>query len=162
MMKMNAIAKIKSAGEALWFGNTLVSIKLASDNGDDGVCVIEHWMPFGESPPLHVHRNEDEIFHILEGRMRFSVDGREITATAGETVLAPKGIPHTFRVESEAGAHCLTVTRGIDFESMVRQASRPAERADLPAPLPPSDAMIEFLVKICAENGIDIVGPPLA
>jgi quercetin dioxygenase-like cupin family protein len=159
---MNALTNIKSNAPSLWFGNTLVSIRLASDQGEDGLCIVEHRMPFGESPPLHVHRNEDEVFHVLSGRMRFRVDGRDIVAEAGETVIAPKGIPHSFRVESQTGAHCLTVTRGSDFETMLREASRPAERAGLPDAAAPTGEMIDFLTRTCARNGIDIVGAPLA
>ncbi|PBB18386.1 cupin [Mesorhizobium sp. WSM4313] len=147
--------------ELLWFNNTLVTIQVSSADGEDGICIIEHRQPYGDSAPLHVHRNEDEVFHILEGRIRFVVDGRERLAGAGETVLAPKGLPHTYKVESLEGAHTLTVTRGSDFETMVRKASRPAERAELPPAAAPTPEMIEVLTSLCAENGIDIVGPPL-
>ncbi|TGV96274.1 cupin domain-containing protein, partial [Mesorhizobium sp. M2E.F.Ca.ET.154.01.1.1] len=115
----------------------------------------------GDSPPLHVHLNEDEIFHILEGRMRFQINGHERIVGSGETVIAPKGLPHTFKVESPEGAHTLTVTRGADFETMVRKASRPAERPELPQPAAPTPEMIEALTRLCAENGIDIIGPPM-
>ena len=147
--------------ELLWFNNTLVAIQVSSADGDDGICVIEHRQPYGDSAPLHVHRNEDEVFHILEGRIRFVVDGRERIASAGETVLAPKGLPHTYKVESQEGAHILTVTRGLDFETMVRKASRPAERPDLPPMAAPTPEMIAALTRLCAENGIDLVGPPM-
>ncbi|RWA69484.1 cupin domain-containing protein [Mesorhizobium sp.] len=147
--------------ELLWFNNTLVAIQVSSADGDDGICVIEHRLPYGDSPPLHVHLNEDEIFHILEGRMRFQINGHERIVGSGETVIAPKGLPHTFKVESPEGAHTLTVTRGADFETMVRKASRPAERPELPQPAAPTPEMIGTLTRLCAENGIDIIGPPM-
>ncbi|WP_189510686.1 MULTISPECIES: cupin domain-containing protein [unclassified Mesorhizobium] len=147
--------------ELLWFNNTLVAIQVSSADGEDGICVIEHRLPYGDSAPLHVHRNEDEVFHILEGRIRFIVDGRERVAGAGETIIAPKGLPHTFKVESAEGARTLTVTRGSDFETMVRKASRPAERPDLPPLSHPTPEMIAALTRICGENGIDIVGAPM-
>ncbi|RWE85504.1 MAG: cupin domain-containing protein [Mesorhizobium sp.] len=147
--------------ELLWFNNTLIAIQVSSADGEDGICVIEHRQPYGDSAPLHVHRNEDEVFHILEGRIRFVINGRERIAGAGETVLAPKGLAHAYRVESPEGAHTLTVTRGPDFETMVRKASRPAERPDLPPAATPTPQTIEMLTRLCAENGIDIVGPPL-
>ncbi|BCG95338.1 cupin domain-containing protein [Mesorhizobium sp. 131-2-1] len=158
---MTMINRIVAGKELFWFNNTLVAIRVSSADGEDGICVVEHRMPHGDSPPLHVHRNEDEVFHILEGRLRFQIDGHEQVAAAGETVIAPKGLPHTFRVESAEGARTLTITRGSDFETMLRQASRPAGGADLPPPMHPSPEMIVALTRICAENGIDIVGPPL-
>ncbi|WP_244560062.1 cupin domain-containing protein [Ensifer aridi] len=119
-------------------------------------------MPYGDSPPLHVHRREDEVFHILEGRMRFNIDGHERIAVAGETAVAPKGLPHTFRVESREGARCLTVTRGSDFETLLRQMGRPAKRPELPPQAAPTPEIIAALTQCCAKNGIDIVGAPLA
>lgn len=159
---MTAMTNIKSAVPALWFGNTLVTINLSASQGTDGICVVEHRMPFGESPPLHVHRNEDEVFHILSGTMRFRVDGRDMVAAAGQTVIAPKGLPHSFRVESPEGAHCLTITQGADFETMLRAASRPAQGATLPPQGAPTADAIALLTRLAGENGIDIVGPPLA
>jgi quercetin dioxygenase-like cupin family protein len=159
---MTAIANIQTAAPALWFGNTLITINLSAKDGADGICVVEHRMPYGDSPPLHVHRNEDEVFHILSGTLRFRVDGQDRIAGAGETVLAPKGLPHSYRVESRDGARVLTITRGADFETMLCKAGRPALSADLPPQGAPTPEAIAFLSQACAENGIDIVGGPLA
>ncbi len=158
---MTAITTI-SADRDLWFGDTRVSIRVASTEGPDRTCMIEHWMPCGEAPPLHVHLNEDEIFFVLEGAMRFLLDGAERTAGPGETVFVPKGARHCFRVVSPGGARCLTVTRGGDFEGLVRAASRPAGGPGLPPRAGASAERVAGLVRLCAENGIDVVGAPLA
>jgi mannose-6-phosphate isomerase-like protein (cupin superfamily) len=158
---MTAIATALTGVETLWFGNTLVAIAIPSATGGDGMCVIEHWLPHGDSPPLHIHRNEDEIFHIISGTLKLVVDGRESWANAGQTVLAPKGLPHSYRVESKDGAHVLTITHGTDFERMIRAAGRPTQARELPASSAPSPETIEMLGRLCAENNIDLVGPPL-
>lgn len=159
---MNMRIDADAARELRWFGNTLIAVNMSSSAGADGICVIEHWMPFGDAPPLHVHHREDEVFHIIEGEIRFRVGDRELVARGGETVLAPKGIPHAYRVESALGARCLTITRGADFETMVKTASRPAAHPDLPAAAAPTPEVIEMLVRICADNQIEILGPPLS
>ena len=79
----------------LWFLNTEVTIRVSHVDGSDGTSVLEHRAPHGDSPPLHVHLNEDEIFHILEGEMLFRVADRDVHAGTGDTLLAPKGVPHT-------------------------------------------------------------------
>jgi hypothetical protein len=53
-----------------------------------------------------------------------------VTIGAGETLLAPKGVPHTYRVESREGARWLVITRRGDFERFVHALSRPAERPE--------------------------------
>lgn len=145
-----------------WFLDTLVAIRVPHGAGSDGICVIESVAPYGDSPPLHVHRNEDELFHVLEGEMRLRVGGDEIVAGAGEIHLAPKGVPHTYRVESHDGARWLVTTTGGDFEAMVCTASRPAEHDGLPEPAgAPTPEQQAALAAVCAAHDIDLVGPPL-
>jgi Cupin domain len=67
-----------------------------------------------------------EIFHVPEGEVRYRVGDQEHRASAGETLLTPKSIPHIYRVES-AEARMLTITRG-EFETFIRAFGRPAER----------------------------------
>lgn len=143
------------------FGNSLVTIRLASREGADDIGIIEHRLPKGDGPPMHLHHREDEIFHILEGTLRMVVGGRERLAVAGDTLIAPKGIPHAFRVESEGGARFLTVVRGRDFESMVVAASRPTEEREPGEATAPTPEMAAELERLCRANHIDLVGPPL-
>jgi quercetin dioxygenase-like cupin family protein len=146
----------------LWFLDTEVTIMVSHVDGGDGISVLEHRAPFGNSAPLHIHRNEDEIFHILEGEMLFRVADRDVRAGTGDTLLAPKGTPHTYRVDSSDGARWLTIMRGGDFEGFVRSCGRPAERPGLPDPFgPPTPKQVEALAAECIRYGIELVGPPL-
>lgn len=148
--------------QALWFLDTLVLIRVSEKEGEDGVSVLEHWARQGDSPPLHIHHGEDEIFHVLEGELRFQVDKAQHRLGPGQTLLAPGGIPHTYRVESEQGGRWLTVTAGGAFERFVRALSRPAERVELPPPGgEPSPEAIQALTAAAARFRIEIVGPPL-
>ena len=112
----------------LWSLNSLVTLRVSSEDGSDGLSLLENLAPRGVSPPLHLHHTEDELFHILGGELRFRVADEELRAVAGETLLAPKGVPHTYRVESERGRWLVATAHG-DFERFVRSFSRPAERS---------------------------------
>ena len=148
--------------EQLWFLDTLVSIPVDHASGVDGVSVIESRAREGDSPPLHVHHTEDEIFHVLEGELRVRLGDSELVVAAGETVIGPRGVAHTYRVESSEARWLVITTRG-DFERMVRSMSRPAERPELPEPSgPPTQEQVDALAATCRECGIDLVGPPLA
>jgi quercetin dioxygenase-like cupin family protein len=148
--------------EKLWFLDTLITIRVSEHEGSNGMSLIEHRAPFGHSPPLHVHSNEDEIFHVLIGELRVRVADRDICLRAGETLLAPRGIPHTFAVESEGGATYLTVTSGGDFERLVRSQGRPAQHDGLPVSVRPTPEQMAALEAACKANGIALVGPPLS
>ena len=151
------------AGQQFWFLNTRVVVRISFEQGHDGISVLEHWAPHGDSPPLHVHRNEDEVFHLLQGEVSLSVDAKPLHGKAGDTFLAPKGIPHTYRVLSAEGARWLTVTIGEEFERFVRALGRPAEREGLPDPSgPPTPEQAHALAAAAERHGIAIVGPPLS
>jgi mannose-6-phosphate isomerase-like protein (cupin superfamily) len=156
---------MSNAGEPsrhLWFLDTEVTIRVSHVDGSDGISVLEHRAPYGNSAPLHIHRNEDEIFHILEGKMLFRVADRDVHAGTGDTLLAPKRTPHTYRVDSADGARWLTIMRGGDFEGFVRSCGRPAERSGVPDPSgPPTPERVAALAAECIRHGIELIGPPL-
>lgn len=43
--------------------------------------------------PEHSHHNE-QLTYILEGALKFWIDGKEIVVNAGETLCIPSNIPH--------------------------------------------------------------------
>lgn len=141
---------------------TNVEVLVSADDGEDAICVVEHRVPAGDSPPLHVHRNEDETFVILEGRVRFLVGDETFVLSAGTAAVAPKGIAHSYRAESPEGARFLTVTRGRDFESLVKTVGQRTGSTALPPPVEVTPEMAAGLAAVCAANAIDIVGPPLS
>jgi quercetin dioxygenase-like cupin family protein len=144
-----------------WFLGTAIKFLVSAREGNDGICVVEHHMPHGDSAPLHLHRNEDEVFVVLHGAVRLEVGGHTQHLDTGDVALAPKGVPHGYIVESD-GARVLTITRGHDFETMLRTLSRPANRPGLPPQTPPSAELLAKVAEVCRQNGIDLVGPPLA
>jgi mannose-6-phosphate isomerase-like protein (cupin superfamily) len=69
----------------------------------NGSFVVAEWTeppaPPGERrlvAPLHVHHDEDEVWYVLEGALRFRIGEEEVEARAGGAVLAARGLPHTF------------------------------------------------------------------
>lgn len=148
--------------EPLWFLDSLVTIRVSASAGQDGISILEHLIPFGSSPPLHFHREEDEVFHVLEGEFRVRIQDQEHRLRAGDIRLIPKGTPHTYRIESAQGGRCIAITVGGDFERFVRAVSRPAERPELPPRGgPPSPDAVQALKTTAAKFGIEFVGPPL-
>jgi quercetin dioxygenase-like cupin family protein len=153
---------VLAPAQQLWFLDTLVTIRTSHTQGTDTISLLEHQAPLGHSPPLHIHRTEDELFHVLSGEFVFRVGSDEHQLRSGAYLLTPKGVPHTFRVASAQGGRWLTVTTHTDFERFVRAVGRPAPRAELPpAPPPPTPEAAAHLAQVSAGFGIEIVGPPL-
>ena len=47
----------------------------------------------GAHVPLHQHHNE-QLTYILEGALKFAIDGKEIVVRAGEVLCIPPNMPH--------------------------------------------------------------------
>jgi len=106
-----------------WFDSTI--IQKASH---PGIGVTECVMKPGEEPPLHVHKNEDEWFVMLEGEVMFHVGGEHYRGQAGAFVSFPRGIPHTFTIESPTARFIVMNTPG-GFERMFELGPKTPEEA---------------------------------
>jgi len=130
-----------------------LTIRISSRDTNGAFAVFEGRTPPLEGPPLHIHRDHDEWWYIVEGEYRFEVDGDEIYASAGATVFAPRGSRHTFQnVGSEAGWTIGTVVPGgldLFFEDLEKAVPRGA----VPDPAK--------LLPILEKHGQELLGPPL-
>jgi quercetin dioxygenase-like cupin family protein len=117
----------------------------ATDDAYGLVDMIE--MPAGDMPPLHVHHRHDEGFLVLEGEVTVLLPGRDVPLRAGEFALAPRGVPHAYRV-GDTSARILVLSRPGGFEAFVRAV------AALEAPTP------DALAAVAAAHDIEILGPP--
>ena len=50
-------------------------------------------MKKGAHVPLHYHHNE-QVTYILEGALKFAIDGKDIVVHAGEVLCIPSNMPH--------------------------------------------------------------------
>ena len=122
--------------------------------GRAGLAVVERSTDLGEMSPLHVH-DEPEAFHVLEGSLTLFVGDEVVRLEAGESLLAPAGVPHAHRAESEAARHVsASFVRSVElYQSFLRAVARP-----LPASMAHEDERV--VTTIAAANGIDVLGPP--
>ena len=141
----------------IWFLDCLATVHLSGAATGGRFSLVEMLAPEGHQPPLHVHRSDDEGFYVIEGRVTVWYGDRRLELAAGEFALAPHGIPHTYRVDSEDGARMLVTSSTADFDSFVMELGEPAAEDRLPDPAAPD---IERLVAVAAEHGIEILGPP--
>ena len=58
-----------------------------------GVMVARVLLKKGAHVPLHSHHNE-QVTYILEGALKFALEGKEVTVHAGEVLCIPANVPH--------------------------------------------------------------------
>lgn len=62
--------------------------------------------PVGTFVPPHIHPTQDEFIYMLQGRMDFVLDGREVFAEPGDLIRLPKGIPHGIFNKTDSDVKC--------------------------------------------------------
>lgn len=70
--------------------------KISSKDTDGDSFLFESTRKVNGGPPLHYHPNQDEWFYILEGEFIFKVGEENFTAKAGDSLFAPRTVPHAF------------------------------------------------------------------
>ncbi len=97
------------AKQAFTFGD-LTFATLAPSAFSGAVSIFEVELGAGcLSGPLHVHDREDGIAYIVRGRLTFQVGDDLVHASAGEAVLLPRGVRHTFWNSSPDPAYALDI-----------------------------------------------------
>lgn len=51
----------------------------------------------GQEHPLHAHSGMDKVYHVIEGQGLFLLDDKEIPMHTGLLLVAPDGVPHGIR-----------------------------------------------------------------
>jgi quercetin dioxygenase-like cupin family protein len=154
---MTAISEPETT-DSVWFVEELVRVHLDGERTGGAFGLSEHEGRGGDMTPLHVHQRDDETFYVLDGRLTLFTAGAEpIELGPGEVALAPKGVPHARRIDSER-ARYLVIGSPAGFEAFLREAGEPAPANALPPAGRPIDP--GALAAVAARHGIEILGPP--
>jgi quercetin dioxygenase-like cupin family protein len=95
----------------------------------------------GRVPGAHVHPEQEERFHVLEGTMKFRLGLRTIVASAGDSVVVPAGRMHKFSNHGDEPARArVEVVPALDMEELLRTTTELAHegnvtRSGMPKPL---------------------------
>jgi quercetin dioxygenase-like cupin family protein len=142
-------------GEAIWFNGALQNVKLPGEWSNEALSIVEVTSTAGRATGLHIDPS-DETFYVLEGELRFHVDGEDLSATAGHTVSIRRGVRHAFLVVSETARFLVMNAPGTQ-DSFFRAGGVPARSRDF-ADAPPPD--LERTRAAAREYGVELVGPP--
>jgi mannose-6-phosphate isomerase-like protein (cupin superfamily) len=104
-------------GRLLVIGPNTTALKAVTDDTEGRFSVIEGQLDAHfPGPPVRVHDQLDHAIYVLEGRVVFTVEQRQLTAPAGSFALLPHGIAHTFANPSDAMARFVEVDAPAGFE----------------------------------------------
>jgi quercetin dioxygenase-like cupin family protein len=136
-----------SAEELLFLGSRCRILATAESTGGQFGLVDMIEVAAGDMSPLHIHHTHDEGFLLLDGELSLFLPDREIALRPSEFVLAPRGIPHAYRV-GDTPARWLVLSTPAGFEQFVEDVAALDE-------LTP-----DALATTGAAHGIEILGAP--
>ncbi len=140
-------------GAASWWAGALNLTKLTGATTGGGLDLVDHRVPAGYAPPLHVHADQDEVFVVLDGAFTFRCGPQRMEAGAGAVVFLPRGVPHAFRVSDDGAGRALVLTSPAGFADVVGELGVPATELVLPPPDLPGPAP-ERLAAVARAHGI--------
>ena len=151
---------------------------------DTGGAVLEWELllaPGGQVPSSHAHPEQEEVFTVLAGQMRFRVGVRRVLANPGDTVRIPPGTVHHFAnagnqparvavrtspalsmqelletaaaLAQEQHAAARRLPRPTDLALFMRDFEREVRAPYLPAPL--VRAVLAPLARLATRRGLD-------
>jgi quercetin dioxygenase-like cupin family protein len=122
-------------------GERITFIQTAADTGGELLEFELELSPDGHVPGAHVHPEQEERFHVLEGTMKFRLGMRTIVAEAGESVVVPAGRVHKFANAGDGAARArVEVVPALDMEELLYTTAELAHegnvtRKGMPKPL---------------------------
>lgn len=104
----------RGEGEQLLVLVDNITIKVSGDDSYGNVLFVETNNEEGAGVPPHYHTREDEIFYVVDGEAEFMVDGEKVIAKTGDTIFAPRNIPHAYTFLKPTKMTTTIVPSGLD------------------------------------------------
>lgn len=123
-------------------------VVLTGEDTGGRYALIENANAPGMSIPPHLHRNEDEMFYVLEGEVEFQIGEQIVRASAGTTIHLPRQTPHAFTIVGAQPARMLILLVPAGLEKYFEELSR------LPSEGPPNMATV---AAISARYGVEFL-----
>ena len=148
----------QSLDRSVWYNGSLMTFLATGEDTEGRFALIEAVSRKGNAPPPHIHHREDETFYVLEGEITVSVGDRTIKATPGTMVFLPRGVAHSFAIESEQ-LRMLILATPAGLEGWFKQFSVPAPAMTLPPPAETPYSEIQKMLAAAPDYGLEFVLP---
>jgi mannose-6-phosphate isomerase-like protein (cupin superfamily) len=144
----------RGEGPTFWVLGDHVEFQTPSASASGNFAVAYTVTIPGGGPPPHFHRNEDEVFYIIEGNFEFLIGDKTVPAPPGTLIFGARNVMHQFRNKGPGRGTFLVWAQPAHFEKFISEVGTPA--AGIVDPPAVAEADIERLMRKCAEYGVEI------
>lgn len=159
-MNTAAIPVVRNTDEGerrVFAGGGLHIWKATAEETGGAFMMFEDRLTCGKVTPLHIHPDSDETMVVLEGEIVMHIDGEDHAVTAGGVAMAPRNVPHAFKVTDPDGARILCLHTPGCCQAFYWDASDPVGH-DTDGSGPVDMARVQ--ASALKNGGIEILGPP--
>ena len=148
---MNPIQIPSDGGRAVNIFGIPMLIRVHGSETGGIISVVESRDVPGGGPPPHIHHREDETFQVIEGEYEWTVGDKKFVTGKGETIFAPRGIPHTYRYLGQTPGRLMCIITPSGFEGFFEEigALTPEQQKDIPR-----------VMEIAKKFGLEFLPPP--
>jgi quercetin dioxygenase-like cupin family protein len=133
-------------GESRGLGISTIAFKVSSPNPSDPFILENTFLAKG-GPARHLHYDQDEWFYVLEGEFQFEVGTERFLLHPGDSLMAPRRVPHAWAFIGEARGRILVAFFPAGkMEAFFREVTKA---------MPPQDPVV------WQAHGMELLGPPL-
>jgi mannose-6-phosphate isomerase-like protein (cupin superfamily) len=121
-----------------------------SPQDEGGLLILENTFHAKGGPARHLHYNQDEWFYAVEGEFIIEVGSERIRMKPGDSLLAPRKVPHVWVYIGDArGRILIAFMPAGNMEAFFREVTKANA-------MPPQDPAL------WRAHGMELLGPPLS
>ncbi len=137
-------------GEQRGLGISTIAFKVTSQESGGALLILENTFRAKGGPARHLHYEQDEWFYAAEGEFIVEVGEQRFTLRTGDSLLAPRRVPHVWAFTGGAlGRMLIAFAPAGDMEAFFRQVTQANA-------MPPQDP------QLWRDHGMELLGPPLS
>ena len=145
---LRVLANEDQFGERRGLGVSEITFKVTPKDNND-IFIIENTFHEKGGPARHLHYDQDEWFYAVEGEFLLEVGQEQFRLKPGDSVLAPRKIPHVWAYTgSSRGRMLIAFMPAGKMEAFFREVTKANA-------MPPQDP------ELWHSHGMELLGPPL-
>lgn len=134
-------------GEQRSLGISSIAFKVPSQEG--GIFILENTFDARGGPARHLHYEQEEWFYAVEGQFIIEVGQERHTLNPGDSLLAPRNVPHVWAYVGDArGRMLIAFLPAGKMEAFFKEVTQ-------------ANAMPAQDPALWRAYGMELLGPPL-
>jgi len=135
--------------ESRSLGISTIAFKVTTQDSN-GLFILENTFREKGGPARHLHYNQDEWFYVAEGEFIFEVGEEKFRLKPGDSLLAPRRVPHVWAYTGGAGGRILIAFMPAGkMEAFFHEVTKANA-------MPPQDP------ELWRAHEMELLGPPLS